>query len=103
MNNTKHYKKVCEEEGCDQILSIDIHIFIMTRDSNKGDKPFKDKESNMWVLGEKEKTICEECFSWYTPQNHNGWYDDEGQIKEAIKTLRTNTRNEMIHRKSLGY
>lgn len=82
MSKNQMYKQVCAEKGCNTILSINTHIFIMTREYEDSDGsndvfPFV-------IKGVEEKTICEDCFQDYTPDNHNGWYDDEGQLKEEI-------------------
>ena len=83
------YKQVCAEKGCNRILSINTHIFIMTREYEDSDGSNK---------GVEEKTICEDCFQEYTPDNHNGWYDDEGRLKEEYdkKYISTNRSREII-------
>jgi len=66
------YMTECADCGIQ--LDIDTHIFIMTR-------KYEDSSGNK---GEEEKTICQYCFDDYTPENHFGWYDDEGRLKEEL-------------------
>jgi len=79
MVENQMYKKVCDEKGCNRALSIDDHIFIMTREYEDSDGSNK---------GVEEKTICEDCFQDYTPDNHFGWYDDEDRLLEEIQKLK---------------
>ncbi len=68
------YMKRCDD--CGSYLDIKTHIYIMTKSWSffkKNKYPFE------------EKTICGDCFGDYTPDNHNGWYDDEGKLEEEIK------------------
>ena len=62
------YMQKCDD--CGSYLDINTHILIMTKS---------------WSFFKEEKTICGDCFGDYTPDNHNGWYDDEGKLEEEIK------------------
>ena len=48
MSKNQMYKQVCAEKGCNRILSINTHIFIMTREYEDSDGSNK---------GVEEKTI----------------------------------------------